>query len=33
MLKLGSPELEKLIIDQHNGLVTTTSTPTPDIIS
>uniref|UniRef100_A0A0V0G7D7 Putative transcriptional activator of the jun family n=2 Tax=Triatominae TaxID=70999 RepID=A0A0V0G7D7_TRIDM len=28
MLKLGSPELEKLIIDQHNGLVTTTSTPT-----
>ncbi|KAK9497247.1 hypothetical protein O3M35_004603 [Rhynocoris fuscipes] len=27
MLKLGSPELEKLIIDQHsNGLVTTTPT-------
>lgn len=27
MLKLGSPELEKLII-QHNGMVTTTPTPT-----
>ncbi|XP_021915872.1 transcription factor AP-1 [Zootermopsis nevadensis] len=28
MLKLGSPELEKLIIAQQNGLVTTTPTPT-----
>lgn len=29
LLKLGSPELEKLIIDhQNNGLVTTTPTPT-----
>nr|CAD7573654.1 unnamed protein product [Timema californicum] len=27
MLKLGSPELEKLIIAQQNGLVTTTPTP------
>uniref|UniRef100_T1ITD4 BZIP domain-containing protein n=1 Tax=Strigamia maritima TaxID=126957 RepID=T1ITD4_STRMM len=28
MLKLASPELEKLIIQQNNGVVTTTPTPT-----
>lgn len=28
MLKLASPELEKMIIDQQNGMVTTTPTPT-----
>lgn len=28
MLKLGSPELERMIIAQNNGLVTTTPTPT-----
>lgn len=32
MLKLGSPELEKLIIAQQNGLVTTTPTPTTQIL-
>ncbi|KAG8236384.1 hypothetical protein J437_LFUL014905 [Ladona fulva] len=32
MLKLGSPELEKLIIAQQHGLVTTTPTPTTQIL-
>lgn len=32
MLKLGSPELEKLIIAQQNGMVTTTPTPTTQIL-
>lgn len=32
MLKLGSPELEKLIIAQQNGLVTTMPTPTTQIL-
>lgn len=32
MLKLGSPELEKLIIAQQNGVVTTTPTPTQVIV-
>lgn len=32
MLKLGSPELEKLIIAQQNGLVTTIPTPTTQIL-
>ncbi|XP_008543069.1 transcription factor Jun [Microplitis mediator] len=32
MLKLGSPELEKLIIAQQDGLVTTMPTPTNQIL-
>ena len=32
MLKLGSPELEKLIIAQQDGLVTTMPTPTTQIL-
>ncbi|XP_015607025.1 transcription factor AP-1 [Cephus cinctus] len=32
MLKLGSPELERLIISQQNGLVTTMPTPTTQIL-
>lgn len=32
MLKLASPELEKIIIQHNNGLVTTTPTPTTQIL-
>ncbi|KAL1129559.1 hypothetical protein AAG570_012504 [Ranatra chinensis] len=32
MLKLGTPELEKLLVDQHDGLVLTTPTPTAQIL-
>jgi len=31
LLKLASPDLERLIIQQSNGMVTTTTTPTPTL--